>query len=178
MLFHDRLDIGWETELVWQGHRVGVHARRIQVGAEVVTGTSFLVFSSGVGIFSYSVFPSLMGGPKAGIAVTPPTQPPQQILEPRVTSQRVAYSLYFEAGQNIGLMRGRPFQPDQRLIVALFRKSCSHVPWHVAVQHLVAGYKAMSVLLLSSWEGPSFHSIYKSIPAVCPYRRVCSKLRF
>jgi hypothetical protein len=67
VLIDDRLNVGRETGLVWQGRRVGVHARRIQVGAEVVTGTSFLVFSAGIGIFSYSESPSLAGGPKPAL---------------------------------------------------------------------------------------------------------------
>jgi hypothetical protein len=45
VLIHHGLNIGWEG-LVWQLGRVGVHGGRLQVGADAVTGTVFLVLAA------------------------------------------------------------------------------------------------------------------------------------
>ena len=45
MLFHNGLNIGWEG-FVWQLGGVGVHLGRLPVGADAVTGTSFLVLAA------------------------------------------------------------------------------------------------------------------------------------
>jgi hypothetical protein len=50
MLINDRLNIGRETGLVWQRRSAGVHLRTLRGCRHGVTGTSFLVLSSGNGI--------------------------------------------------------------------------------------------------------------------------------
>jgi len=48
MLVHDRLKIGWKTGLVWRRSGVGVHLGTLRGCRHGVTGTSFLVLSSGI----------------------------------------------------------------------------------------------------------------------------------
>lgn len=45
MLVHHGLNIGWQG-FVWQLGGVGVHGGRLQVEADAVTGTSFLVLAA------------------------------------------------------------------------------------------------------------------------------------